>query len=732
MDDYFSDYFWSASESVGKSFFLVCSCGLLITLKFVAGSLNFNGESVPNEVRDELPAEQLSSRQSEPATPTQIAEYTNSQVVRSDTFHALADFESTRSIPHDLSESPDTDTGTDDQEGDGEILALNNVDSPYDLGPKHRDDSEQEESSLQALSSYNSSDRASHDSGGIGEAIADSGIFAQVLRVILIWQLEPNRSDRASVLRESGSITISDDLSHISKIEERQFLALRATKDRSPTPPIPWPPPPAEAEAFFPSITSDFRLREPSSAKVVMAEPDEVENIAGAAGGPSNANHGTSLKRRLSDSGLEVDDHILGLDLDELQNYISRLAKRATYLKMTSVSRSQSTHRHLTLYRIMSYNRVPESRRKRPDSDALGISPPFLDAPEWMGSVDTGTLHCKAPIQNFDLFMEKNKDISFIVFKTYTARHPEQDRIVLKTDEIPEITIKESIRPITRELIEAVKFVLGSQDKYADLWHDFKAKSELPAPYLFVFHQRGYPGTVSHTAKKSSREQLASLWTYVIHEHGNEYTTADISLSSGKITSGCIKYLFKPGDILVQRKADFCLGWVAKSWAKHVKTYRATREHARAMITKTSQIPLYGTEKASKGMVNERVWVQAWKIPVWNWDFDGSFERHHDELSFSVVTEDDPGPGPGIKYASRAGDKDSKSTPEPISIKDLEVFPIRYAPQEVVQQLRRRGKAFWQCRKRKLVCYEEHANDSQESMVSNRSEALVARKILAT
>lgn len=726
MEDYFNHYFWCASDSVGKSFFLQYRCVLLLTLDFAAGSLNLNAESVPDEVQDEVPAERLGSQQSEPATPTQVTEDVNSHVVRKDAFRHFSDSKSTPSIPQDLEEGSDTDTNRDDQERNGEGLALNNADSPDYLGARHGDDSEQEESTWESLSSYRTSDRASHDSAGIGEATAASRIFTQVFRVTLNWKHKANQSERSTDLREAGSITISDDLSHISKIEERQFLALRGNKDRSPPLLVPPLPPPQRFFSIPTPPKGHHSVLEQRSAMAVMAEPDEVENLVGAAGGPSNADDArTSLKRRLSDSGLEVDDNILGLDLDQLQNYIGRLAKRATYLKMTSVSTPGSTHRHLTLYRILGYKRVSESRGNRPDPGTWVVSPPFLDAPQWIGSFDTGTLHCKAPIQNFDLFMEKNKDISFIVFKTYTARRLEQDRIVLKTDEIPEITVNECIKPITKELVEAVKLVLGSQDEYADLWDEFKATLELPAPYLFVFHQRGYPDTLCDTAKQPSREQLTSLWNYVMQKHGDEYTTADASLSSGEITSDTVKYLFKSGDILVQRKVDFYLGWVAKSWAKHVETRRTTRERARAMITKPSQIPLYGTEKSTKGMINERVWVQTWKVPVWNWDFDGSFQRKHLELSFSVVTENDPGPGPGITYASKSGAEDLASTPEKIPISDLEVFPIRYAPQEVVQQLRRRGKAFWKCRNRKLVSYEERTSDTQESMVSNSSEAMI-------
>lgn len=458
-------------------------------------------------------------------------------------------------------------------------------------------------------------------------------------------------------------------------------------------------------------------------AQIAEAEQDSSRNIFNAYGGLSSADgEQTLLKRRLSESPSEaaLDDQILGLDLVELQNYIGRLAKRATYLKTTSNSKSRSTHRHLTLYRIRSWKKIPETRRNREEKWEMVLSLPFLDAPEWIGPVDTGTLHCKVPIQNFDLFLEKNKDIAFIVFKTYAARLADPDRTASETNDLPKITVNESIKPITKVLVEAVRLLLGSQDGYADLLHDFKATSELPAPYLFVYHQRGYTDTLSDTAKQAP--QMTLLWNYVIQKHGGEYTTADASLSSGKVTPASVKYLFKPGDILVQRKKDFCLGWVAKSWARHVETYRSTRENARAIINMTSQITLYGTEQSSKGMSNERLWVQSWTIPAWNWDFDGSFQRKHASLSFSIVTENDPGPGPGAIYADKSQAAEAAFSPEETPISDLEVFPIQYAPHEVVEQLRRRGKAFWNCRNRKLVSYDEQAKDNQQSMVSIMSE----------
>lgn len=528
--------------------------------------------------------------------------------------------------------------------------------------------------------------------------------------------------------REAGSITISDDLSHISKLEERQFLALRATRDPSllPPPVSEGRPTPAETQRRLLILQHQRQLQSMEEERQNVSESVVVEPV-GTMGESANGVQ-TTLKRRLSDSPSEVglDDHILGLDIDGLQNYISRLAKRATYLKMTSGSKSQPTHRHLTLYRIQSYTKTFDTRRSRPDPCDLVLSAPFLDAPEWIGSVDTGALNCKVPIQNFDLFLEKNKDIAFIVFKTYAARRTEPDFIASESDNLPEIIVNESIKPITKELVAAVRLLLGSQDEYTDLWHDFKATLELSAPYLFVFHQRGYTDTLRDPAKQASQEQLMLLWNYVIQKHGDEYTAADALLSSGKITSDCIQYLFKPGDIVIQRKTDFCSGWVAKTWAKHVETRRTSRAKARAIISRTSQIPLYGTERASREMVNESVWVQNWTIPAWNWEFDGNFQRKHLELSISIVTEDHPGLAPGTTYASKPRADEAVSSPEEIPINGLEVFPVRYAPAEVVQQLRRRGKAFWECRNRQLVSYEEPAKDSQENIVSKSCEVVIA------
>jgi hypothetical protein len=307
----------------------------------------------------------------------------------------------------------------------------------------------------------------------------------------------------------------------------------------------------------------------------------------------------TSLKRQLSDSDtapeMDLDERVLGLDLDELQNYMMRLEKRATDLKSAPVLKSRPTHRHVILYRIDEYI----------------LSGPFLDAPEWIDHGDgQGTLHCKVPIQNFELYLEKNKDIAFIVFKTYAIQNLAPDDEWQK-DEHLVVTTKECIKPISRELVKAVRLLLRSQDEYADLWHSFEMTQELHAPYLFAFDQRGYPESLREATSQAFQEQLTLLWNYILQKHGDEYRTVSQLLSTSKITSDYLQYLFRPGDILVQRKADSFVGWVSKSRVKLVSTEHTSREEVRGKECTSSRIPLYTPDKMSKAMANEKVWVQS-------------------------------------------------------------------------------------------------------------------------
>ncbi|KAI8955849.1 hypothetical protein F4801DRAFT_586532 [Xylaria longipes] len=357
-------------------------------------------------------------------------------------------------------------------------------------------------------------------------------------------------------------------------------------------------------------------------------------------------------------SNIELDDEILGLDLVGLQSYITRLEKRAKDLGAPE-SNPRQNYSYCTLYRILGFEHTSDSSgcgsaRRR------GLSSPFFDPPEWIGSSQNGMLRCRIPVENLDLYLEKNKHLSFIVYKTYVL--PEGRQSFFAT------------RRYSQDLIEGIRTLLESKDEYSDLWQNFQGTSELNAPYLFVYHQR------------------------------TDWDTLRGDITSGKITSKYIQYLFKPGDILIECDGDFHLGWVAKSWVKYKDTSQTTRGQAMDMNTRGSQIPLYGTIEASKRMANEKLWVQNWYVGGWHWEFDGNFQRKEKGLIFSIPEEANS----------------NTSAEDGIPIQDLRVYPIQHAPAEIVQKLRKRCKTFWNCRVRGFVSYKDHTNDGQENMIDER------------
>ncbi|KAI0534775.1 hypothetical protein GGR58DRAFT_43234 [Xylaria digitata] len=418
-------------------------------------------------------------------------------------------------------------------------------------------------------------------------------------------------------------------------------------------------------------------------------------------------------KRMISDdaSNLELDHKIPGLDRAGLLNYITRLEKRAKDLDPLE-SDPRQTHSYCTLHRILEY-------KQGSDGNALRrvLSAPFFDPPEWVGSSEKGTLKCRAPVENFDLYLERNKHLSFIVYKTHVVPEPESRRASLRPAGTPNCKVDESIGPITEDLIAGVRTLLESQDEYSELRQLFKGTNELIAPYLFVYHQRADWDRLCGEMTQSSQEQLMMLWNYIIQNHGEEYAAADRLIASGKITSRYIQYLFKPGDILIEWDGDFHLGWVAKSWAKYQDTSSTTRGKALEISARGSRVPLYGTPEASKRMADGKVWFQTWRFSGWHWEFDGNFQRRDKVLSLCIPEETSS----KSESANTSGERyQDASAEDSISICDLRVYPIQHAPADIVQKLRKRGKAFWKCRVRSLVSYEDHPTDTQENTVDER------------
>lgn len=103
---------------------------------------------------------------------------------------------------------------------------------------------------------------------------------------------------------------------------------------------------------------------------------------------------------------------------------------------------------------------------------------------------------------------------------------------------------------------------------------------------------------------------------------------------------------------------------------------------------------------------------QEWRLDAWHWELDGEFHRKTDTLSVSIDSESNREHG--------------------VPIDTLDIFPLKYASDATFDQLRRRGRSFWQCRKRALVSYKGDEDTIDSNLVSNHFDILDFKILLYT
>ena len=402
------------------------------------------------------------------------------------------------------------------------------------------------------------------------------------------------------------------------------------------------------------------------------------------------------------------------LDLQKLQEYIELLQAQAKHFESTQSL--QAPPRYQIIYRIQQRN----SKQKHEERYSS-----FFDHPELVSGQGSSRIQCKLPLTNFDLYLEKNKDISFIVYRNFDT---ESARIEAKpgTDDLsrdkaallPKHT-SETVRPVNKDLIEASMALLKSQQEYSELLSGFSASVELPAPYLFIYHSRRNLEKFQDSLPTHAQAQLSLLLRYVTEEYADEYAAADSLLSRNKISPQHLRYLFKPGDLLVSRVDGQYMGFVSTSWPsissdKVVSSERASRSHIGTPLF------LYDPHDSQARITTDKVTVHVCKLDVWHWAFDGNFQRQYETLLLEIPAAKDDRDDTDIngkKTAEVQGEKPKTDIGEN-KISDLNVFPMQFASAEIVDKCRRRGRTFWKCRTRSYVSYQDAERDSIQNLVS--------------
>ncbi|KIV87674.1 hypothetical protein PV11_03205 [Exophiala sideris] len=474
-------------------------------------------------------------------------------------------------------------------------------------------------------------------------------------------------------------------------------------------------------------------LLEQQNKKRVMMELEETEEknnrTPGAnsdASPESSANddlqsHGHLHKQALPSVITDLQHFLEGrdtsqLDLVKLQEHIELLQRQLKQLGPGS--KEQKPPRFQILNRIRERRNASRKGRTRDETSLWAL---YFDEPEWVsGHGDELRMQCKLPIANFDLYLEKNKDISFIVYRSFDPAPAFASSGGRDLYLSPPQATSETIQLISQVLVEAIEEFLETREEYSGILQQFKSSSELQAPYLFMYHSRKDLDAIQANLSFRACQETSLLLGYINSRYGDRYATADALFARGKITSDHVPFIFQPGDILIHRKDGRYEAFLATDWPSMCSIEDVSRLEKIAHHNE-GQSTLHGAQEAMRPIRHRKNKFQSWSAKGWHWVLnDGGFQRQYETHQFDIeVLEADKRDIAPTSRALHIQEKEDLGARE-MNITDLHVFPMKYADAQLVETLGKRGRTFWKCRNPRLVSYLQGDKQSAHNMVAER------------
>jgi hypothetical protein len=250
-----------------------------------------------------------------------------------------------------------------------------------------------------------------------------------------------------------------------------------------------------------------------------------------------------------------------------------------------------------------------------------------------------------------------NKRASFLVIREYhctsTRRYAPRHRKTV----FPKLAMMsrdrdvcgESIVVISRSLETAIEQIATCHPRTSTSFEHPREELanfgtlRLNPPYAFVYHHRSLLLKHAKTCKPSVRSQVLALLDYVEGNFGARFKQADELFCHGKTDQRSLEYLFCPGDIVLSHDQNTITAYNLASWPRPFSNFEC-----------------------------------------WGWTFDGlQFVRKSTSLSLGLASH-------------------IRTT---IPIQSLSVYPIKYAPQDLLNDLKRRGERFWNLRFQHYISY---------------------------
>jgi hypothetical protein len=318
----------------------------------------------------------------------------------------------------------------------------------------------------------------------------------------------------------------------------------------------------------------------------------------------------------------------------------------------------------------------------------------YLEKPHWAQSSDGLELKANSPVLYPDAYIQY-KSLDFIVERHYSGAKGASTKSIttLQLNQISDpIPSWERLRPVSKGMKEAIKLLRKGENprKTPGILKD----EVMVAPYYWWYYYRKQPDIFDNLSTPQAK-LIRNLTDWIDANYSELYSQVDGQFERGMVSIASLRFLIRPGDVLVLMDQDSVEAYLASSSIEVV--YKGDLHVG---ISDDHLGGFDGDGGLYAATLPTKKFQQEWKVDAWSYTYSGSFSKMSKKLSIKLPD-------------------DTKDTEIPIQ--DLSVFPLRFASLELRESLEQRGKTFWSCRYRKYISY---AKDSKEEHSVGYSKTL--------
>ncbi|KAF4783930.1 hypothetical protein HER10_EVM0001924 [Colletotrichum scovillei] len=301
------------------------------------------------------------------------------------------------------------------------------------------------------------------------------------------------------------------------------------------------------------------------------------------------------------------------------------------------------------------------------DNKEMGESV-YLSEPKWMVICNDIGLVAQFLLVDPEGYIEKEKDISFVIYKCYSEEHQrdavEKARKSSGSLPTPEPAYQD-ILLTSEEMVEALEAFFALHPASRQEFPKLYTHSRLSAPFVWWYRHRR--SSKIETLPRRQAELVNALVSHIEEAYARLYDNIEEQLSRGYVSNISMEFLFRPGQVLVSFTDGVPQGHIALS-------------HPYAHVNEPSDIFTLPKSKGRQDISGNN--LSQWTVSSRTISYRGEFVRVVNELKIGLETETENGE---------------------IDISSLPVIPLEYASHALRERLMRRGQTFWKCREKRLV-----------------------------